>query len=56
MDSVHPGKILDRGYTMVLRGGKVVPSANALTPEDAIVVRFKDGDVPATVTNGETTN
>jgi exodeoxyribonuclease VII large subunit len=56
MDSVHPGKILERGYTMVLRGGTVVPSSAALAPEDAIVVRFKDGDVPATVTNGDTTH
>lgn len=49
MESVHPERVLERGYAMVLLGSRVVPSARELSHEDAIVVRFRDGNVPATV-------
>lgn len=52
MDSVHPERILDRGYAMVYRDEHVVPAAASLRPEDQIVVRFRDGTVPATVGAG----
>jgi exodeoxyribonuclease VII large subunit len=56
MDSVHPGKVLERGYAMVMRDDKVVPAAALLRTEDKIVVRFRDGSVPARVEPGGTSN
>ncbi len=49
MDSVRPERILERGYAMVFRDHHVVPSAGELATGDAIVVRFRDGDIGATV-------
>jgi exodeoxyribonuclease VII large subunit len=49
MASLHPDKVLERGYTIIMREHIVVSSSKKLNKNDTITVRFKDGDIPATV-------
>jgi exodeoxyribonuclease VII large subunit len=48
--SLNPDTILKRGYTMVMKGGRIIGSAAMLDDDDAIAVRFHDGNIPAVVT------
>ncbi len=47
LESVRPDAILSRGYTMILRGMEVIASARRLKPDDAVRIKFHDGEVPA---------
>ena len=46
-----PDRILARGYTLTLSGGRIVRSAAELSAGDEVVTRFADGDVTSTVKN-----
>ncbi len=49
MASLHPDKVLERGYTMIMRENRVISSSQKLHARDEITVRFKDGNVAASV-------
>ncbi len=49
MGSVNPLTVLERGYSIVLKDGKMVPRANCLESDDRIDIRFFDAEVPAKV-------
>lgn len=46
---VSPENVLKRGYTLTLKDGKIVKSANELSPNDAIETRFGDGTIQSRV-------
>ncbi len=49
IESLDHQKVLKRGYSMVYRDGNVVSSANVLSKDDAIELRFHDGNRKAEV-------
>ncbi len=49
MDSLSPLKVLDRGYSMVVSGEKIVTDAESLKPGDSITVRMCKGKIEARV-------
>ena len=51
LQASSPDKILARGYTLTLSGGRIVRSAAELSAGDEVVTRFADGDVTSTVKN-----
>ena len=51
LQASSPDRILARGYTLTLSGGRIVRSAAELTAGDEVVTRFADGDVTSTVKN-----
>lgn len=44
-----PENVLKRGYTLTLKDGKIVKSANELSPNDAIETRFANGTIQSRV-------
>lgn len=51
LQASSPDRILARGYTLTLSGGRIVRSAAELSAGDEVVIRFADGDVTSTVKN-----
>lgn len=51
LQASSPDRILAKGYTLTLSGGRIVRSASELSAGDDIVVRFADGEVASTVKN-----
>lgn len=51
LQASSPDRILARGYTLTLSGGRIVRSAAELSAGDEVVTRFADGDVTSTVKN-----
>ena len=51
LQASSPDRILARGYTLTLCGGRIVRSAAELSAGDEVVTRFADGDVTSTVKN-----
>ena len=51
LQASSPDRILAKGYTLTLSGGRIVRSATQLSAGDDIVVRFADGEVASTVKN-----
>ena len=49
LQASSPDRILARGYTLTLSGGRIVRSAAELSAGDEVVTRFADGDVTSTV-------
>ena len=49
LEAADPMRILERGYTMTLKNGKVVASANDIAKDDVLVTRFKDGSLESKV-------
>ncbi len=49
LQASSPDRILAKGYTLTLSGGRIVRSATQLSAGDDIVVRFADGEVAGTV-------
>ncbi|MFI5253647.1 MAG: exodeoxyribonuclease VII large subunit [Bacteroidota bacterium] len=47
--SLSPDGVLKRGYTMVMKGNRIISDKAALEENDPITVRFHDGTIPATV-------
>ena len=51
LQASSPDRILAKGYTLTLCGGRIVRSAAELSAGDEVVTRFVDGDVTSTVKN-----
>ncbi|MBQ5816783.1 MAG: exodeoxyribonuclease VII large subunit, partial [Bacteroidaceae bacterium] len=51
LQASSPDRILAKGYTLTLSGGRIVRSAAELSAGDEVVTRFADGDVTSTVKN-----
>lgn len=51
LQASSPDRILAKGYTLTLCGGRIVRSAAELSAGDEVVTRFADGDVTSTVKN-----
>ena len=49
LDALSPLAVLSRGYSVAFKGKEVVKSASVLKNNDGISIRFKDGEVRATV-------
>ena len=43
--NLHPNRLLARGYSMTLAGGKIVRSVRRIRPGDVLTSRFSDGEV-----------
>lgn len=54
LDSLSPLKVLDRGFSMVMVGEKIITDAESLKPGDEVRVRMCQGAIDATVTKIET--
>jgi len=44
-----PDYILKRGYTLTLKDGKIIKSANAFSADETIITRFADGEVESRI-------
>ena len=51
LQASSPDRILAKGYTLTLCGGRIVRSAAELSAGDEVVTRFADGDVTSMVKN-----
>ena len=49
LESLNPRRILDRGYAVVMKGGRAVGSSSGLRKADEIEIAMCDGRVDATV-------
>jgi len=49
VQSVDPQLTLKRGYTIVYRGGSIVPSAGEISEKDRLTVQFHDGSAESVV-------
>lgn len=49
LDSLSPLKVLDRGFSMVVVGEKIVTNANDLKPNDEVTIRMCQGSIEAKV-------
>ena len=49
MASLDPAAVLQRGYTIVYRQDQIIDRSSLLQPVDDVVIRFKDGRVPARI-------
>jgi exodeoxyribonuclease VII large subunit len=49
LESLNPGSVLERGYTIVRKDGRVVTSSRVLQEDDKATIQFHDGEVPARV-------
>ena len=54
LDSLSPLKVLDRGYSMVVKGEEIVTDATSLAPGEIVNVRMCKGSFDAQVTKIET--
>lgn len=50
LDSLSPLKVLDRGFSMVMVGDKIVTAADDLKPNDKVTIRMCQGSIEAQVT------
>jgi exodeoxyribonuclease VII large subunit len=50
---LNPENVLNRGYTLTLKDGKIVKSANPLQLNDEIETRFADGKIKSKITKKE---
>ncbi len=53
LGALSPYSVLDRGYALVTKEGKVVPGVARLDPGDAINIRMRDGSADAVVVKGD---
>ncbi len=49
LDSLSPLKVLDRGFSMVMVGARIITSAKDLNPGDEVTVRMCQGSVQAQI-------
>jgi exodeoxyribonuclease VII large subunit len=53
---LNPLRILDRGFALVTQAeGRIVRDAGTLRPQERVTIRFRDGEVSATITTGAVT-
>ena len=50
VQAVSPENVLKRGYTLSLKGGKVITSLNDVREGDVLETRFKDGTATSVIT------
>lgn len=50
LNSINPEQVLKRGFTIVMKDGRVVTRKTGVIPDDKIGIRFYDGEKKATVT------
>ncbi|HDR50880.1 MAG TPA: exodeoxyribonuclease VII large subunit, partial [Mariniphaga anaerophila] len=50
---LNPENVLNRGYTLTLKAGKIVKSAALLGVNDEIETRFADGKIQSKITKKE---
>ncbi len=48
-EATSPKRVLERGYSLVEKDGVLVKSANQLTADDLVAIRFSDGKQPAKI-------
>jgi exodeoxyribonuclease VII large subunit len=48
-ESLHPARVLARGYAVVRRQGQVVRAASQVKPEEGVVIELASGSISATV-------
>ncbi|MDD4777723.1 MAG: exodeoxyribonuclease VII large subunit [Fermentimonas sp.] len=53
INMISPLNILKRGYTLVLKNGKIVTSTDEIEEGDTIQTRFRDGNITSEVINKE---
>ena len=53
LHAASPVEVLRRGFAIVERSGRIIPSAAALSSGDRVEIRFHDGKVTTTVEKGE---
>jgi len=46
---LNPKNVLNRGYSLTLKEGKIIKSANLLKVNDEMETRFADGNVKSKV-------
>ena len=51
--ALNPAAVLDRGYAVVSRGGRVIGGAAGVSPGDELVIRMADGRICAAATSVE---
>ena len=51
LDSLSPLKVLDRGFSMVMKDEKIISQAKDLNPGDVVTIRMCEGSATATVMN-----
>lgn len=49
IDLLNPDNILDKGYSIVYKNGKIVKDANDLKENDKIITKFKHGNILSTI-------
>jgi exodeoxyribonuclease VII large subunit len=47
--SLNPDAVLERGYAMVIRDGRIMTEAGSIRPQDEVDIKFHDGHLPATI-------
>ena len=52
LDAISPRAVLNRGYSLVLKGGSYVSSAKMISRGDSIAITMKDGTFNANVSEG----
>lgn len=45
LQALNPEKVLERGYALVLDGGRVLPDRAAARPHPQMTIRFRDGEM-----------
>ncbi|HTK83361.1 MAG TPA: exodeoxyribonuclease VII large subunit [Bacteroidota bacterium] len=49
LESLNPAIVLERGYAMVFKGEDVVSEAGELRAKDRVLLKFRDGELPAAI-------
>lgn len=53
LEALNPSGVLERGYTCVSAGGKILTSVGELAPGERVNIRFRDGSAQAEITKLE---
>ena len=49
VDLLNPNNILDKGYSIIYKNGKVVKDINSIKVNDEINIKVKDGNIDSVV-------
>lgn len=49
LDALNPSGVLERGYTCVSAGGRVLSSVHEISPGERVSIRFRDGSAQAEI-------
>jgi len=53
LEALNPSGVLERGYTCVSSGGRILSSATEVSPGELVKIHFKDGSAQAEITRLE---